>query len=279
MSVDQLIKSNYNNLTKSEKKAAKYALDNKDKMYTMTLHEYSQGCGIGEATVMRFVKKLGYDTLGEFKMAVASLTLKERDNAESEDPLELFQSDINELTKQTLLANSQETLDKAVDLIENANHLVFLGNGTSGYVSQLIAYRFMRAGRECEHVEDVHYSEIRSALLKKGDVLVTISHSGDNVDVIRPTIRARQNGCSIITMTSYRTTKLQEFADVALFNSPGPIEHRIYGVGTRIVINQEFLAEMLYIIYKERHLDEVLNHQKLTAISTSTHHVSLDGES
>lgn len=272
MSVDLLIKSNYKNLTKSERKAAKYAMDNKEEMYTLTLHEYSQDCGIGEATVMRFIKKLGYPTFADFKMAIASLTIKNKNTTNSNDSLQMFQGHINEMTNQTLLANKRQDLEKAVDYIESANHLVFLGNGTSGFVAELIAYRFMRAGRECEHVEDIHYSDIRSVFLKKGDVLVAISHSGDNVDIIAPVKRAKENGCTIITLTAYKTTQLQQYADIPLFNAPGPLEHSIYGAGMRNVITQEFLAELLYIIYKERHLDEVLKYQKLTAISTSVHH-------
>ncbi|MCD8028803.1 MAG: MurR/RpiR family transcriptional regulator [Erysipelotrichaceae bacterium] len=277
MSADLLIKSNYKNLTKSEKKAADYSLNNADKIFTQTLREFSTKCGIGEATTMRFIKKMGYANFAEFKMAIAALPLKDNKSSDEHDPIVDFQEDINEITNQTLLANDKALLEKAVDYIEDANHLVFMGHGTSGYVAQMIAYFFNRAGRECEDVTDIHYSEIRSVFLKEGDVLVAISHSGDNVDIIGPVKRAKENGCTIITVTAYKTTMLQKFADIPLFHSPGPLEHRIYGAGMRNVMTQQFLVELLYIIYKQRHLEEVLTNQELTAISTADHHTILKG--
>lgn len=272
MTVDRIIESNHKSLTKSEKIVADYVLNNIDEAYIKTLHELSEICHVGEATIMRFIKKIGYANLAEFKVGIAATLIHRENKQEDDDPLKEFMNDVHELTSQTLHALNRDDLNKAVNYIEDAKHLIIIGNGTSGYVAEAIAYRFMRAGRDCECVTDVHYAEIRSALVKEGDVIVAISYSGDNIDIISAAQRAKECGAKLITLTSYRTTRLQAMADVALFNSPDSMEHRLYGAGMRGIINQEFLAELLYITYKERHYDEVMSYQKMTAVSTSQHH-------
>ncbi len=277
MPVDLLIESNSKSFTKSEKVVADYTLENINDIYYQTLNDISSKCGVGDATVMRFIKKLGFSSFAEYKVSVATALFKQ-DEQEDEDPLKMFQNDINNLTNETLIMNDRKTLNKVVDLIEKSKHVVFMGNGTSGHVAELIAYRFVRAGLECEAVTDVHFSEIRSALLGKGDVLIAISHSGDNVDLNNPVKRAKKQGCKIVSVTAYQNTELVKLADISLFNVPGPVEHRIYGAGMRNIINQEFLVELLYIIYKERHFDEVMQVQKKTAFSTAVHHTIINGK-
>ena len=165
-----------------------------------------------------------------------------------------------------------------MDYIENAEHVVFMGNGTSGYVVEVISYIFNRAGLINECITDVHFGEIRSSMLGKNDVMIAVSYSGDNIDITSAAKRARENGCKVVSMTTYKTTTLPQVADIALYSSPESMEHRRFGAGMRGIMTQEFLAELLYITYRERHKDEVFANQQKTAIATAKHHEYIKGE-
>lgn len=272
LTVDNLIEVNYKSLTKSERNIASYVTKNMNSIYTKTLNQIAKATNTGEATVLRFIKKIGYSSLADFKVGVAATLMHHENQNKNDDPLEVFLNDVHDLTSQTLHSLNREDLEHAVDLIESAKHFLILGHGSSGFVAETIGYRFMRAGVDCECITDIHFGEIRSALTIPGDVVLAISYSGDNTDMISMVKRAKQNGAKIITVTAYRTTTLLQYADIKLFNAPGSMEHRMYGVGMRGIINQEFLVELLYILYKSRHINDVTEFQKETAISTSRHH-------
>ena len=272
LTLDNLIEVNYKSFTKSERNIASYVTKNMNSIYTKTLNQIAKATNTGEATVLRFIKKIGYSSLADFKVGVAATLMHHDNQNKNDDPLEVFLNDVHDLTTQTLHSLNREDLEKAVDLIEKSKHFLIFGHGSSGFVAETISYRFMRAGVDCECITDIHFGEIRSALTIPGDVVLAISYSGDNTDMISMVKRARQNGAKIITVTAYRTTTLLQYADIKLFNAPGSMEHRMYGIGMRGIINQEFLVELLYILYKNRHRDDVNEFQKETAISTSRHH-------
>lgn len=272
LTLENLIEVNYKALTKSERNIAAYAVKNMDSVYTKTLKEIAKATDTGEATVLRFIKKIGFSSLADFKVGVATTLIHHSNQGENDDPLQVFLNDVHDLTTQTLNSLNRKDLEDAVDLIESAKHFIILGHGSSGFVAEAISYRFMRAGLDCECITDIHFGEIRSALTIPGDVILAISYSGDNTDMISMVSRAKKNGAKIITVTAYHTTTLLQYSDIKLFNAPGSMEHRMYGIGMRGIINQEFLVELLYIIYKQRHLGDVNEFQKETAISTSRHH-------
>ena len=79
-------------------------------------------------------------------------------------------------------------------------------------------------------------------------------------------------------MTTYKTTTLSRIADIALYSAPESMEHRRFGAGMRGIMTQEFLVELLYITYRERHKDEVFANQQKTGIATAKHHEYIKGE-
>ena len=82
MSLDSQIKSIYPSLTKTEKKVADYTLKHLKSLNTKTLSEMSKAIHVGEATIMRFVYKLGYESLAQFKVEIIKESIKDKDDSE-----------------------------------------------------------------------------------------------------------------------------------------------------------------------------------------------------
>ena len=58
--------------SKLDQKLLAYLRENAGKVPHMTISQLAEACGIGEATVTRFVKKMGYGSLQQFKVALAA---------------------------------------------------------------------------------------------------------------------------------------------------------------------------------------------------------------
>lgn len=149
MSLSSQIKSIYPSLTKAEKKVADYILKHLDILNTKTLSQMSKTVHVGEATIMRFIYKLGYENLAQFKVAIIQENLINDKSEEDNESAEGYAKFVYKLLKDTIRANAKEDIEKVAKLIETASHVYFFGNGTSGYSAQVAAYRFFRAGVSC----------------------------------------------------------------------------------------------------------------------------------
>ena len=67
------LKSTYDSLTKSEKKIANFIMKNFEKAKNMTSYEISNKVNVGQATVIRFSKKLGYVSFNELINSINKL--------------------------------------------------------------------------------------------------------------------------------------------------------------------------------------------------------------
>ncbi len=66
------IKENLNSMTKSEKKIAKYILQSPKEIINDSAQEIALKTSTSPASVIRFTKKAGYNSLNEFKFALVA---------------------------------------------------------------------------------------------------------------------------------------------------------------------------------------------------------------
>ena len=67
-----ILRSTYEDLTKSEKKIADYISEHRHEIMGQTVAELAQGSGSSEITISRFCKKLGFSGLQSLKIALAA---------------------------------------------------------------------------------------------------------------------------------------------------------------------------------------------------------------
>ena len=275
MSLSSQIKSIYPSLTKAEKKVADYILKHLDILNTKTLSQMSKTVHVGEATIMRFIYKLGYENLAQFKVAIIQENLINDKSEEDNESAEGYAKFVYKLLKDTIRANAKEDIEKVAKLIETASHVYFFGNGTSGYSAQVAAYRFFRAGVSCEGVTDVHMMTMKSALVKKDELVIAFSQSGDNSDMIHAAKFVKKNQCPIVTITGRTHSFLSKLGDVSLFHAPLSLTDKSYYGGTLGIIIQEFILELIFKIYSQRNLEKVDEIQRVTTLSTDLFHKTL----
>ena len=66
-----IIESFYPSLSKQEKKVADYILEEKGKISYQSLQEIGRKINVGEATIVRFVKKIGFNGFQDLKINIA----------------------------------------------------------------------------------------------------------------------------------------------------------------------------------------------------------------
>lgn len=247
------IRSIYQALTKAEQKVADYILANPNEVVHLSITELAEIAGGAEATIFRLCQKAGFKGYQRFKIALAGDLYTPQDLVSTEvhadDPMALitrkvFHS-INEGLQDTLKIISEEALEEAVKAITTARRLDAYGSAGSAVVAADIEYRFMRLGIPVRAYDDPHMQMISAALMQTGDVVIAVSHTGANRDLLDSVTLAKENGAVIIALTSYMKSPLSQIADITLCGSAKETEYRSEAMAARLV--HMAIVDTLYV--------------------------------
>ncbi|EGL18816.1 MULTISPECIES: MurR/RpiR family transcriptional regulator [Paenibacillus] len=219
-----LLNSIYSSLTKSEQKVADTVLKDPEATVFYTITDLAEKAEVGETSVIRLCRKLGYKGYQEFKLSLVQVlaTPSEQVHGKIEESDDLDQI-MKKMTSQnsqavqnsTSLLNVQE-LQQAIDAILAARKILFFGVGSSGITAQDAKYRFMRLGFNVDAGTDGHIIAMNASLVEKGDVVVGISSSGSTKDLVDAVRLAKQKGAYIICLTNHARSPIANQSDVVL---------------------------------------------------------------
>lgn len=220
MKYKSLIESFYPSFSKQEKKIADYILNDKeDTISFMPINEISKKILVSEATIVRFVKKLGFKGFIQFKLEIAKESVKKEKNSSKKNYIENISENIFKTITETKSLVDKKQIDKAVDIINKAENMYIYGLGSSGEAALEMQNRFLRFGRHSHNVNDSHYQVMYSATVTEKDVIVAISLSGETIDLIYPLMEAKKRKCPIIAITNYIMSPVSKLSDITLLTA------------------------------------------------------------
>ncbi|MBQ7497909.1 MAG: MurR/RpiR family transcriptional regulator [Selenomonas sp.] len=238
-----ILRSAYDDLTKSEKRIADYISEHRDEIMGQTVAEIAQHTGSAEITISRFCKKLGFGGLQSLKIALAS---------ELSSPAETPYGDIGKEDGEAAVAGKifrnitdglQDTLKildftliaRAVELLQGARRVAIYGFGNSATVCKDMETRFLRFGMAVQAFSDAHMQVTSAALLDEHDVVMAVSHSGATKDILESVQIAKARGAKVIAITSYAQSELARRADIALIGMGREVNYRSEAAASRLV--------------------------------------------
>lgn len=214
-------------LTKSENKICDYIEEYMNNSIYMTVTEIANNCGVGEATVTRFCRKLGFRSFLEFKMTMAQ-ELKGSSNFDEIEDGKIQESDSIEIIAKKFYDTSVKFLDKSLNKIDfrqleeitelllNANRIHFVGVGNSGIIAEDTYYKFMKIGLNCNFYKESHTIAMMSPLMKTGEVMFIISRKGNTTEINTSAEIAKKNGVKIVSITENLLSKLVRVSDYVI---------------------------------------------------------------
>ncbi|MBS5951021.1 MAG: MurR/RpiR family transcriptional regulator, partial [Clostridium sp.] len=210
MNVFQYIKQNFDSFTESEKLIAEYLLNNKKSIIGMSAKDIGDTTNTSAPTVVRFSKKIGFESLNEMKLQL-SVNLQSDDDSEDFEYLHSnlsttniirgVKSSIDSIMNQTLGVLKEEELEKAIEALNEAKNIYIYSVGVSSLVGMDFYYKLSRINKRCIAHNDTHLQLTSSALMEKGDVAVAISYSGETKEVLKCVENARKEGVKVISIT------------------------------------------------------------------------------
>ncbi len=238
-----ILRSVYQDLTKSEQRIASYIMENAAMIMEQTIPELAGNTKSSEITISRFCKKLGFSGLQALKIALAA----ELSNAGEMEFREIGDKDTDEQVAakvfQNIMDGLQDTLKildfqqvaKAVKVLQRARRVAVYGYGNSATVCQDIETRFMRFGMVIQAYADMSQQLTSASLLTKEDVVIAVSHTGATIKLLEAVRVAKRAGATVIVITSYAQSNLAKLGDVVLTGMGREVHYSSESVASRLI--------------------------------------------
>lgn len=252
--ITTLLNSKIHSFTKSEKKISDYILSSKkEDIIKMTVSDLASLCKVSEATLVRFVKKIGFASFQEFKLEMA--TDNNENIPDEEKDITIVRGDepdqilkkiklgcIGSIENTSTIINIGKFL-QAVNFIRSAKRIEIYGVGSSFAVAKILQYKLTRLGFPSFSFEDPHMQAISAATMNIGDLAFGISQSGSTKDTVDSINIAKRHGATTICLTEHANAPITKFADVVLETFSG--ENPVKTSAGRSILVQVFAVELL----------------------------------
>lgn len=205
--------------TKSDTKISEYISANKEKIIYHSLTEMAEACGVAEATLLRFFRKLDYKGFQDFKFMLAQEISSETIDSEDDSFISKVKNNVFQVIADTTEVVQEEVLDEAIDIIDGSTDVVIFGIGSSGIAALDMQNRLMRIGKNASVITDSHFQIMRAASMTKDTVVIAISLTGSTKDIVDAVSASKESGATVVALTSYTKSPLTKFADLILLSS------------------------------------------------------------
>lgn len=220
----------YPHFTRADRAIADLTISYPQAVASFSSRELGRRCGVSEASVIRFVQKLGYEGLSAFREALLQEVASSKSPVTApfspeDSPTEVL-SKVVSLCSQAL-QNVLTVLDinelaRAVEAISAAECVHFFSVGGSMRIAQLAAFKLMRMGYLTTAHPDIASQMTQASLAGRTAVAIGISFTGSNKAVVDVLAEAKESGSTTICLTNFAGTPITEVSDIELVTgTPG----------------------------------------------------------
>ncbi len=263
--------------SKADRKLIAYMRSHPEEIPVSTIAALAERVGVAESTVTRFVKKMGYASLNLFKVLFAKEFSQYKDRQiisrgiEHDEPAlvtgrKLLDAYYDTLD-QTYAALPEGVIERCAAELQEAERIIFVGLGNSGFMAMDAAYKFFRIGLPSESSDNSHAMVMKAALSGAETTFVAVSHSGETPEVIETLKIAKANGARTIVITSARTSSLAQLADTIV---PYVGRETLLETGSvSVKMAQIFILDLIYTQIVKNRAERAAESKRRTALAVA----------
>jgi len=250
------IQESINQLTKKEQRIAYYVVDHPEAVVQMNVQEIAEKTDTSSATVIRFIKKMNYSGLSDFKVTISRHLPEDNQkvykNIEENETIDSIKNKLllracysMEMTSESL---SDKEITAAVKMITEAERIIIYGIGASDIVAQDFYQKFMRLGLNIIWSRDAHF--IASSIASKHDksLVIGVSSSGENLEVIKMLKTAQKYSAATMGICSNTKSSMIDYCDHYLIHDAST-EESLRLAATSSLLAQLYLIDIIFYTY------------------------------
>jgi len=224
--LDALIRSKIDTCSKREKIVAEYFLEQMNDIAFLSIHDISQKLNVGQSSVIRFSKKLGYagflelknDIKNHIKLSIAPLERFRLSIDRSSSPVtsvqQIAEYEVNNINH---LVNNfdEESLQKAISILSLAPIVYTTGFNLSSFLAGIASYLFHRVGMKSFPTNLGGRSlDEQLVTMNSDDALLAFSFPPYSAQTINAARFAKRLNCKVIAVTNSPAAPIVKYSDV-----------------------------------------------------------------
>lgn len=224
------IKKEYSKLSKTQKKIADFLLSREDIGSFLSLNDLSEQAGVTPVTVVKFCKRIGYDTFSDFKRDCQNylqsmifprsvVRFDYEDISESLDnTLEKIIDNEISLVKETLTHINYDNINQAIKMILNSRKIYIAAKGITIPVAQILQTRFDFLCIESELIkmDNINLLPRRIVSCNEKDTFIIFSFPNYTLSLGDLAKCVKSLGCKVICITDKAISPPACFSDILL---------------------------------------------------------------
>ncbi len=226
--LEKVIKATSPKMTPKNKIIANYVLDNPQKAVFMTTRQLAAASGVSEATIVRFVRQLGYESYAVFinqlrKHIDTGLTLLERSRITIESKSgenNAFTRVVEQEIENLSFLGKNLDMDEADEIIKhlsNASRVLVIGSRLSYSLADYMGWTMTKIRQDVTTLKGSDRTTIDClAIAPENTVVVIVATSRYPNELIRIGKMARRQGHPLIVLTDSSSCPLLQFSTHAL---------------------------------------------------------------
>jgi len=185
MNISEMIRERAEKLSPTEEGILKYMIANEAQAREMSIRSLASSCFVSTATILRFVRKLGFSGYRQFQEKIQEMDPDHADEAAmSGMPGSHSQERYLKNLAETVKIMTEDKIDKFEQIMSRYPKIFILAEGFSAAAADYIYELLSTIGYDAE-IPKTEY-ELRSAerRIKRQDVLLVLSYSGNDRELI-----------------------------------------------------------------------------------------------
>ncbi len=260
------MKSMLAQLPESERKAARYILDEPEEVSRISIHTLAEKAETSAAAITRLCRSLGLTGFPDLKVRLSV------DNAKPQLPgyydIEREETVPNVIHKtvsnslqaiqDTMLHVQPDTIEQVVQSFGEASVIYIYGVGASAIVAADAAQKWLRLGKQAFALQDEHLIAAALASAPPQALFMGVSYSGNTREVVQLFRVAKQYGVRSIGLCRFGNHKISELADMMLYTPLAP-EATLRSGATSSRLAQLVVIDILFFAYASTHYEETIS--------------------
>lgn len=255
LSLFSRIRLQSNRFTPAHERIVRYLQEHAQEALTIPINELAKHCQVGDATVIRFYRLLGYENYAMFRIALTKELAENEirpiyEEVENQDELpnvirKVIHSSIqgiSDLEKQLSISALQDMAKH----FKESSLIHVIGLGASGVVAQDAMHKLMRLGLKVNAYSDSHLMTIAASVAQADETFFAICHSGETADILYTLELAKKQGCYTCAVTSSISSSITNIVAAYLLSCTRETKMRSDAMTSRIV--QLIVIDILYVM-------------------------------
>lgn len=175
----------------------------------MKIRELANHVHVSTSTILRFCAKVDCEGYAELKLKV-KLYLENKKTSLPEEDVEAMFIFLESIKTKAF----QDSIEKAIDLVLQNNHILFLGNRSSGVLGNYGAIHFSQVGLYSHSIDDPYYPMLSQTI--HDSVLIVLSRCENNDEILSQIQFYKSKHVPIIAITPTHETMIPKLSDVSI---------------------------------------------------------------